>query len=71
MDRGAWQATVHGVIRVGYDLAIKPPQELKNNPMRFFLPELVEIARIFKQKVERALQPKFPIYGILGTMALC
>ena len=24
-DRGAWQATVHGVARVGHDLAIKPP----------------------------------------------
>ena len=25
MDRGAWQATVHGVTRVGYNLATKPP----------------------------------------------
>ena len=25
MDRGAWQATVHGVAGVGYDLATKPP----------------------------------------------
>ena len=25
MDRGAWQATVHGIARVGYDLATKPP----------------------------------------------
>ena len=24
MDRGAWQATVHGVTRVRYDLATKP-----------------------------------------------
>ena len=24
MDRGAWQATVHGVARVGHDLATKP-----------------------------------------------
>ena len=24
MDRGAWWATVHGVARVGHDLAIKP-----------------------------------------------
>ena len=27
MDRGAWQATVHGVARVGHDLATKPPQQ--------------------------------------------
>ena len=25
MDRGAWQATVRGVTRVGHDLATKPP----------------------------------------------
>ena len=25
MDRGAWQATVHGVARVGHDLVTKPP----------------------------------------------
>ena len=25
MDRGAWQAMVHGVARVGHDLATKPP----------------------------------------------
>ena len=25
MDREAWQATVHGVARVGLDLATKPP----------------------------------------------
>ena len=26
MDRGVWQVPVHGVTRVGYDLATKPPQ---------------------------------------------
>ena len=26
MDRGAWQATVHGIERVGHDLAAKPPE---------------------------------------------
>ena len=25
MDRRAWQATVHGVARVGHDLVTKPP----------------------------------------------
>ena len=25
MKRGAWQATVHGVTRVGHDLVTKPP----------------------------------------------
>ena len=25
MDRGTWQAIVHGVARVGHDLAMEPP----------------------------------------------
>ena len=25
MDRGAWQATVHGVARIGHDLTTEPP----------------------------------------------
>ena len=28
MDRGAWQAIVHGVARVRHDLATKPPPPL-------------------------------------------
>ena len=27
-DRGAWQTTVHGVTRVGQDLATKPPPSI-------------------------------------------
>ena len=27
MDRGVWQATVHGVTRVGHNLATKPPHK--------------------------------------------
>ena len=27
MDRGAWQATVHGVTRVRHDLVTKPPPQ--------------------------------------------
>ena len=27
MDRGAWQATVHGVARVGHDLVTTPPPQ--------------------------------------------
>jgi len=29
MDRGAWQATVHGVTRVGHDLVTRPPPQKK------------------------------------------
>ena len=38
MERGAQPATVHGVARVGYDLAIKPPPEKYNiNPCSHML----------------------------------
>ena len=33
MDRGAWRATVHGVARVGYDLATKPPPPCPSGPL--------------------------------------
>ena len=32
MDRGAWQATVHGVTRVGHGLATKPPPPISKVP---------------------------------------
>ena len=31
MDRGAWQAAVQGVTRVGHDLVTKPPPPLGDN----------------------------------------
>ena len=34
MDRGAWQATVHGVARVRHDLVIKPAPRLKKKKCR-------------------------------------
>ena len=32
MDRGTWQATVHGVARVGHNLVTKPPPPMTSNP---------------------------------------
>ena len=37
MDRGAWWATVHGIVRVGHDLATKPPIPIKKTQNTFFL----------------------------------
>ena len=37
MDRGAWCATVHGIVRVGHDLATKPPIPIKKTQNTFFL----------------------------------
>ena len=45
MDRGAWQATVHGVERVRHDLASKPPIIKAYN----FICTVI-ISRVLKQK---------------------
>ena len=39
MDRGAWQATVHGVTRVGHDLATREREEYFSNVCSFWDPE--------------------------------
>ena len=36
MDRGVWRATVHGVTRVGHDLATKPPPTTRITEVFFF-----------------------------------
>ena len=41
VDRGAWQATVHGVLRIRYNLATKPQQhkEKTNKTINPFISE--------------------------------
>ena len=39
MDRGAWQATVHGATRVGHDLVTKPPTTTINRAVMKFREE--------------------------------
>ena len=48
MERGAWQATVHGVIRVGHDLATKLPP-----PMAESEEELKSLLMKVKAKSEK------------------
>ena len=38
MDRGTWQAIVHGVPRVGHGLAIKEREREKKNKTKLFVP---------------------------------
>ena len=38
MNRGAWQATVHGVARIGHDLEMNPPH-YQNFVLAFELPK--------------------------------
>ena len=37
MDRGVWQATVHGVARAGHDLATKAPPPPSGRSPKLFL----------------------------------
>ena len=41
MDRGAWQATVHGVARVRHDLVTKPPLPEVLSSCEFGAPRLM------------------------------
>ena len=36
MDRGAWQATVHGITKVKHNLGTKPPPPTKTNIINYF-----------------------------------
>ena len=40
MDRGTWQATVHGVARVGHNLVTKPSQKSTN----LIIPRVIDAA---------------------------
>ena len=43
MDRGAWQATVHGVARVRHDLGTKSPPQ-RNRPQKTFLFQMKKLS---------------------------
>ena len=43
MDKGAWQATVHGVIRVGHDLVTKPTNHKQINFLTLLLWKLGKV----------------------------
>ena len=47
MDRGAWQATVHGVARVGHSLATKPPPYVTSDDSLIFTSSKSQISGIF------------------------
>ena len=60
MDRGAWQATVHGVTRVGHDLGTKPP------PSQAILQKSVRISLLSSflkmTTVQQATNPRGCLY---------
>ena len=45
MDKGVWQATVHGVARVGYNLVTKPPPAVNQGcqSMTPFPPQIIQM----------------------------
>ena len=53
MERGAWQATVHGVTRVGYDLATKLPQP---PPKQMQITAILFTSSIYKNPFDYTLQ---------------
>ena len=59
MDRGAWQATVHGVARMGYDLVTKPPPYSLTTVLAILF--TIYLLRQEKQK-QRNKPPKMGLY---------
>ena len=61
MDRVAWQATVHGVERVGHNLATKPP------------PPFVVVMYSFRNfdHIIRFLQPSRTVEDLIMVLWLC
>ena len=53
MDRGTWWATVHGVARVGHDLATKPPHPsfpFGNRKFVFYVCESISVLQIIERE---------------------
>jgi len=58
MDRGAWQATVHGGARVGHDLVTKNRHHFKYIYFCFFLKNMLHRSNSFMSINEHV--PSFP-----------
>ena len=50
MDRGAWQALVHGVASFGHDLVTKLPFKFNRNTLTFFFVYLFKSSESLKNK---------------------
>ena len=60
MDRGGWQATVHGVTRVGHNLATKPPPPIK---LKRFVQQ--RTARRSNQSILKDINPGISLEGMV------
>ena len=59
MDRGAWQALVHGASSVGHDLVTKPPSKFNKNTLTFFFVYLFKSSESLKKKICCVCRLKF------------
>ena len=69
MDRGAWQATVHGIARVSHDLATKPPPFLGQRVPRYLVKYCCGcVSRVFLGKmhicVSKLKEAQLPFPGL-------
>ena len=65
MDRGGWQATVHGVTRVGHNLATKPPPPIK---LKRFVQQ--RTARRSNQSILKDINPGISLEGLMLKLKL-
>ena len=66
MDRGAWQATVHGIPRVRHDLATKPPPPRVHTFHEWGTQELHDLASELAATDGRFGEPRLPLQPCLG-----
>ena len=64
MDRGAWQATVHGVTRVGHNLVTKPPCNNVHTLSSMFSSFKQEICRHLSFQIQKLKFSKISTKGI-------
>ena len=64
MDRGAWQAPVHGVARVGHNLATKPSHgAVSDNALFGFLGSWPEVVSSFESLFIKTNPFKSPVFN--------
>ena len=66
MDRGAWQATVHGFARVRHDLTTKPPPPRVHTFHEWGTQELHDLASELAPMDGRFGEPRLPLQLCLG-----
>jgi len=65
MDRGAWQATVHGIAKVGHDLAAKTTTTIEKNEILPFTATWMDLEIVLLSEVNQTEREKYHMISII------